>query len=277
MPNRWFNINDEKHKYIDIVPNDFTVIYINNITFVTAYFDVNNKYNKDSYYEWMKNSLNMNYCFVIYILKNDKELKQYILDLRKDKLEITKIIEIDFKDFYVNKYNWEKHEQMDHEKYHNKYLYMIWNEKSNLLYKTVIENPFNSQIFLWMDIGYIRKIIHPYYYTNLQIEKIPKNKILLQEIYDNYEKKNSIIGGMFGGYAKPIKKWTKLYYKKLDEYYNENKFCGKDQTIMKNIVENYPDTCSVIKPDNKKDWYYFIWYLNEYPQPFFEYFLNKMD
>jgi GR25 family glycosyltransferase involved in LPS biosynthesis len=276
IPNRWFNINDDRHYFNDIVSKDFEVLYITNITFVTAYFDVSNKHNKKSYYEWMKNSLNMNYCFVIYILKDDKELKDYILDLRKDKLKITKIIEIEFKDFYVNKYEWEKHELMDTEKYHNKYLYMIWNEKSNLLYKTVVENPFNSEIFFWMDIGYIRDIRHPYYYSNLQIEKIPKDKILLQEIYDSHDKKYTIIGGMFGGYAQPIKKWKKLYYKKLDDYYNENKFCGKDQNIMKDIVENYPDSCSTIKPKYKDDWFYFIWYLNEYPVSFFEYFANEI-
>ena len=276
MPNRWYNINNHNYVFNDIVPKDFKVLYITNITFVTAYFDVSNKHNKKSYYEWMKNSLNMNYCFVIYILKGDKELKEYILNLRKDKLDITKIIEINFEDFYVNKYDWEKHEKMDKEKYHNKYLYMIWNEKSNLLYKTVIDNPFNSEIFFWMDIGYIREIRHPYYYTNLQIEKIPKDKILLQDIYDSHDKKNTIIGGMFGGYANPIKKWKKLYYKKLDDYHNENKFSGKDQTIMKDIVENYPENCKTIKPENKEDWFYFIWYLNEYPISFYEYFVNKM-
>ena len=34
--------------------------------------------------------------------------------------------------------------------------YWIWNEKVEMVRKVVEENPFNSELFFWVDIGYLR-------------------------------------------------------------------------------------------------------------------------
>ena len=81
---------------------------------------------------------------------------------------------------------------------------------------------------------------------------------------------------MFGGYKNSIKIWHKLFYNTLDDFYKKGKFCGKDQTIMKEVVENYPNNVETIKPSNSTDWYHFIWYLNnqeEKPKNIFIIFL----
>merc|ERR1712243_429333 len=49
-------------------------------------------------------------------------------------------------------------EQMDHELAvgHNRLLYWIWNEKTNLMWIAASLNTFSSSYFVWLDIGAIR-------------------------------------------------------------------------------------------------------------------------
>jgi GR25 family glycosyltransferase involved in LPS biosynthesis len=228
MPNRWYNINDENHYFDDIIPENWKVFYINNITFVTSIFEINE--------ENIKKSLNMNYCFVIYIKKEDTTTKQYILNIRKNLLPITKIIEIDFED------------------------------KINLLYKTSLENPFNSDILFWIDIDFMKNLNSPYYYSNLDINKIPKDKVLFQKIYDNNEKKYNINDKMFGGYINSIKKW----------YNNHDILKTKNEKDLNNIVEKYPENVSVLNPKYENDSEYIFSYLNNIDDNFFTYFIKKV-
>ena len=39
---------------------------------------------------------------------------------------------------------------------HNRDLYTVWNEKTNFLKIAAEENQFNSEYFLWLDIGAVR-------------------------------------------------------------------------------------------------------------------------
>ena len=261
-PNRWFNVYNKKYSTKNVIPNSWKIIYVTDITIVTAYFKIkNSKHSNEEYMGWMKNTLIMNYPFIVYILKNDIDTKKYILKCREDKLSITQIIEIDFEDFIVSKYNWDKQYEIDPEKHiHNKFLYMIWNEKTEFLYKSTINNPFNSEIFFWLDIGYIRDIRTEFYYTNIDINKIPKDKLLLYEV-DNDKK--YIAGGMFGGYINSIIFWRNIYYQHLNNSI-KSKFCGKEQDLMKDLVGMHPDKLKVINGYN--DWFYLFWYLNNYKE-----------
>ena len=86
------------------------------ITFITAYFKIEkNKYDSD-YFEWMKNLLsNLETPLVIY---TTNDLYNQMMELRKGYEDITKIICIEFKDFYVYKYldYFNKDLQRDYEK-----------------------------------------------------------------------------------------------------------------------------------------------------------------
>ena len=53
---------------------------------------------------------------------------------------------------------WEEQESKDPQHYpgHNKELFWIWNEKTNMMKMVSDINPFSSSYFVWMDIGAVR-------------------------------------------------------------------------------------------------------------------------
>ena len=53
---------------------------------------------------------------------------------------------------------WESQLQIDHEAnlHKTKETYWIWNEKAEMVRKVTEENPFNTELFFWVDIGYLR-------------------------------------------------------------------------------------------------------------------------
>ena len=53
---------------------------------------------------------------------------------------------------------WEDQERKDPEQGigHNRDLYIVWSEKTNLLKIAADKNYFNSDYFLWLDIGAVR-------------------------------------------------------------------------------------------------------------------------
>ena len=167
-PNRWYNINTEDYETTNIIPKEWKIINITDITFVTSYF------NKESF-DSIKNTLNMNYPFIIFILKDDIDARKNILKIRKNHLSMTLIIEVNVK---------------------------YSNQKPNFLSQAVINNPFNSEIFFWVDIDYIKI---PFYYSGIIVEKIPKDKLLVSDTENTLR--------FFGGYNDTVIMFNDIYYK----------------------------------------------------------------
>ena len=63
---------------------------------------------------------------------------------------------------------WEEQERKDPEQGigHNRDLYTVWSEKTNFLKIAAEENQFNSEYFLWLDIGAVR---HQVRYTHIAL------------------------------------------------------------------------------------------------------------
>ena len=95
---------------------------------------------------------------------------------------------------------------MDPERFRHKsvHLYWVWNEKTEFLKRTVDTNPFHSDFFAWVDIGYFRT---KRYNGKTMLVKIPATlqqstilmldlRILSSEDYLHY-----VGGGRAGGTA----------------------------------------------------------------------------
>lgn len=251
-------------------------------TIVTAYFFSKiSKASHEIYVERMKNMLVIDNNMVIFCEKKYSEL---IRELRKDKLSKTYIIETHYKEFYSYKYinTFLEHYNKDHEKQvgHNIYLYMIWNEKPHFLKKAIEIDPFNTDYFLWVDIGCFRKknvdFIH--WPNQIRINQIPKDKILLLEVYPFSEKEleckekenlplfqftNRIGATIFGGGKEAIIKWHYLYYELLEYFIIIDRFIGKDQSIMNSLYLINRDLCELVKwkPGCHDPWFYLQDYL----------------
>lgn len=250
-------------------------------TIVTAYFQLEkSKSDHNTYLEWMTNMLIIQSPMVIFCDKNSVTKIEEIRNYESIHYP-TKIIIIEFTDFYTYKYIEifkQQYETKDHEKLHNVYLYLIWNEKSHFLKKAIEINPFSTEKFLWVDIGCFRQpnrwFIH---WPNS--DKIPKDKMLLLSVYPftkqeygsgnletlfDFQHTYGRIGGtIFGGTIDSILRWHEQYYELMEYFITIDRFIGKDQNIMNSIAVLYKDTVELITTDPSVNdrWFYLQNYL----------------
>ena len=263
---------------------------MNNITtIVTCFFKINSKHSYENYQLWMTNMLeNIETSMYIYC---DQDSVDFIKEKRKHYLDKTRFKVLKFEDFYTYKYydKFVEHHSIDPEKHiHNPYLYMIWAEKTNFLKLSKDENYFNSDFFLWCDIGCFRNRIDKQDIPIDQIKNfpnpekirlIPDNKIIFTqtgEIHPDLTKlddngltlipftyvKASIGGTMFGCKKKFVDTWFNLYHEMLELFFKNNRFAGKDQNIYANICVKHRNKVILFMPLKGDPWFYFHWLLN---------------
>jgi hypothetical protein len=258
----------------------------NECTLVTAYFEFPiKKFSSNTYLNWINNFLpNTNAYMVIF---TDEQSYDTIYNLRKNHIDRTKIITLTLSDFYCYKYMyyWNKDHIRDHEKaYHHQYLYMIWSEKSNFIKLSIELNPFDTEFYMWCDIGMIRDVNCIKYISNFPnkevIKDLKKDKVYLLNITEFTEEdlkindateifryqNNSVRiggGGIFGNVAS-LKIWIRLYYEMLDEFIKRDYFAGKDQSIMTCVYLKNKDLIELVKhkPCPFNHWFYMIYYLS---------------
>jgi hypothetical protein len=250
-------------------------------TIVTAYFQLKiAKASHDTYVKWMKNMLAIKNPMVIFC---DAASKPLIESLRSD-TENTIIIETTFKDFYTYRYAqaFSQHYALDTEKHvgHNMLLYMIWSEKSHFLKRAIELNHFNTDYFLWVDIGCFRVPNTQYiHWPNPEkVAKLDKSKVLMLSVtpfsaeelecnslhnLPSFQTKNRIGGTMFGGCRDILLKWHAKYYEMLEHFIRINRFIGKDQSIMNSVYLLNRDLIQLVNwvPGCRYIWFYLQDYL----------------
>ena len=256
----------------------FEIIFINHkykyfkddLTLVSAYYQVKSKHSNYEYLSWLRNILLLNKSLVFFTSKN---LLPIIKKLRPIKLHYkTKFIDLEMEDFYVyknfrNEFN--KSFYIDPENsYHTIPLYMIWAEKNMFLKRAILNNHFHSKCFYWIDAGYFRekKIYMKKYINNWPSTKkcfedkrvlmgqvknfsyFEKNKIVNFDItaIKNVENDINVIGGLFGGQANNILIFGDYYYKALNKYSNQSLFIGKDQNIYTFVAFSHPEIVKLV-------------------------------
>ena len=258
----------------------------NECTVVTAYFDFPiKKHTSDSYFDWIINFLPNTDAYMV-IFTDDKSYNK-IYDLRKKYIEKTKIIKMNLSDFYCYKYMdyWNKDFARDHENgHHHQYLYMIWNEKSNFLNISIDDNPFDTEFYMWCDIGMVRdkncvKYISSFPNKNI-MKDLNKNKVYLlnitpfskddlkinssTELFRYQNDSVRIGGGAIFGEASVLKIWIKCYYEMLEEFMSNNFFSGKDQSVMTCVYLKYRDLIELVRPTKSpfNHWFYMLHFLS---------------
>jgi hypothetical protein len=232
-------------------------------TLITAYFELPiSKKSHDQYIEWMKNMLIIETPMVIF---SDEASKPLIKQIRGTLPSY--YVTLDFDDFYTARYEttFYEHQLLDREIAvgHNPQLYMIWNEKSHFLKQAADLNPFQTDYFLWVDIGCFREPNTQYiqWPNPEKIAQLEPNKMLMVQVYpflpDELEKRtletipsfqftNRIGGTMFGGTKGVIDLWHKEYYQMLEHFIRIERFIGKDQSIMNSVYLWKPQLVQLI-------------------------------
>lgn len=237
------------------------------VTIVTAYYQMKSKFNHEKYVQWMSNMLP--YIKTPMVIFTDEQSAALIQQLRNGLP--ASIIILKQQEWYVyREYKdlWTKHYDMDPEKYHTVDLYMVWNEKSYFLKRAIDMNVFKSKYFIWCDIGCFRnKAEMPMYVNWPSSEKMKQyghDKVILNYLGEfsnhqyhidettglscDFQRENHIGGGIFGGSEDALKKWIYVYYEMLSIFFKYDRFAGKDQNVMANVVLRFPNLANLIRP-----------------------------
>ena len=251
-PDRFYNSCTDKLGTQDYYPQEWIPIICSNVTMVICYIPVKKSKHSCLEYEkkWIPNLMKVQTPMVIYTTKS---MEMYFQEQRRYQKNITHIIILTIEELstYRFKKEWEALHKIDPEKHiHNTELYMIWNEKINLVYKVTNKNPFHTDYFVYIDAGYLRKLEHEMYknwpfdetvFSNI----VGKDKIFVYDIHLN--NKMYISGAFFAGTRKAFHEFHRIYYQKmqnilLSKETNDNNylFVGKDQNLYLSIVTQYP-------------------------------------
>ena len=235
------------------------------VTIVTGYWNpdrmpVRKRTNK-AYQEWIRNLLvHLETPLVVYC---DTEFCPLARALTKHSMQ-SSVVARPLTSFYVwmnygpnitllNAVNREKHI------YSSEYS-MVTHEKMAMLRQTQLENPFQSSIFLWVDIGIDRQgffASHPTWPNNLLPfagDRILLNNVdgairadlcpsvatwpgeYIRQIVQAFGPHNvGIGGGIFGGTSKAVERMESAYYKVLEAFIRQNT-STQEQSILDAIA-----------------------------------------
>lgn len=209
------------------------------ITCVTGYWYVKNKHSHNKFMNWFDKTLQINNPYIIFSNKEGIELlKRYRKDLP------TYYIELDIKDFYMQKY---KDNMITHHLHcPSVELNIIWNEKIFLLQKAYKLNPFDSEYFFWIDAGictYRDKSPPLCTFSHEKIKSLPVDKFIYSSSnkYDedcvSYTSYYHHISGTYILHKDIIDNIVDLYNKYLSKLMNKRNI-WTDQVIWTHIYKD---------------------------------------
>ena len=241
------------------------------ITFVTCWYELQSKYNKELYQSWIDNFLsNIKKCkLVIFTNKYSVRMIEKYKNNENIKIIIKELEEFynyKYKDYWIN--NHEKNDLLKDKTCWE--LNMLWNEKTHFMEHVYRNKIFTSQWYGGCDIGYFRgrpcdmsvELIKSW--PNFKkIDELDKEKVhygnvngdmkKTYQIYKQIMVKNEnglpiipipcneifIAAGFFLIYKNNISWWNKIHDDKLKLYF-ENEYLVKDDQVivLDNIVSN---------------------------------------
>jgi len=246
-----------------------------NPTLVTCYYRIASKHSHFFYEAWINNLLQNLETNIIIFTSSDLETYFKNIQAQNGKLKMHIVIKEFHKLDIINKYNiWNDQYSKDPTpKVRTKECYMIWNSKMNFLKEAITINPFNSDKFVWNDIGSMRdyNYIVKYGISNYpEYNKISNDKLdivilkdfanLKQDIFQN---EIHLSGSIFGGGKETILKLIELYYQYFEDYLDKNLFIGCDQQILATLCVRYPELFNLVSPPNQNiidEWFYMYHY-----------------
>ncbi len=259
---------------------------MSNITLVSCYYKIPSKRTHNEYDLYISNLLrNIRGNMVIY---TSEDLVDYLNGYVQNKSNVLIIVKPFDTIRLYNEYShiWEQQERMDRQitTGRSKFCYILWNSKLDFIKETIESNPFNSDKFMWLDIGSVRTYNIFNYLLRFPIyENVSRNKIdiVLIQDYQNREQRffqdEIHLGGLYAGGKDILLRFHQLFYEKFNEYLQNNKFVGCDQQIISSVYLENPDMFNIINPHQNNTteegkliplqtnidvWFYLLYYYN---------------
>ena len=204
-----------------------------NVTIVTAYFDIPSKRPSSDYLPWIRRMMALHDNMVVFTSSNQMDMMRQLRGDRPTRLVAMELNETKLVRQYGMDF-WERQNSLDPavERYlHSKELYIVWNSKGHFLQQAMDLNPFpGSDFYAWVDVGYLRDDLIEH---DRMIRYLPKDLTRDQAVFLDVRKlvkQNYLGGGFIGGYKPGLRTWIRQYYDLLDA--NRDRFIGKDQPLM---------------------------------------------
>jgi len=86
---------------------------------------------------------------------------------------------------------------------------------------------------------------------------LEEDRIVSNGICGNFQYKNRIVGGLWGGGKIGCLRWRRAYEDCLKLYFEKGRFAGKDQSAMLSAYLADPTLAVVYQPPRTGDWFYF--------------------
>jgi len=254
-------------------------------TVVSAYYEVASRANQETSNQRMALFLTNLPVYLIFFCEQD--LVPFVEECRKNFGDRTIIIPLNREEWNANiKYDesiWQSQLEKDPEKdLHSVDLYKLWFEKKEFVTTAIELNPYDHDDFIWMDAGMIREsTLVSLIKTNFpQTNRIPKDRMLLlnvkpfqftdeiksttpSQITGNFISKDRIGAGIIAGPKELWFTWSTLYDKIVDRYLADNRFIGKEQSIMSTLVLENKNLISLVNPPSNfsQRWFYSLLFL----------------
>lgn len=252
---------------------------MNNVTIVSCYYKIKSKFSNLQYMNWIKN----------FIFVNDKsdnfrsvifcdEESYNNLSLLYPETDKRRYVKLNIENFTCNVVNWDEQHILDPERdIHSPDLYRVWNEKPYFIKRAIEMNVYNTEYFLWMDIGVFREEEKLLKYTSFpNVNAFSHDKLLVSLINEfdkddvmefshglvmpddrfNSSLKNHIAGGFLGGRKELLQTYSEFYYNMLLHF---KYFKGKDQILINFLVLLNHEMFDIIHDHN---WFYMLDYLS---------------
>ena len=242
-------------------------------TVVTAYYRVPSKHNPQRYLTWMENMLSLQDPMVIF---TEPELVNTIADFRGHATNRTVIIPLSLFDLPIgaafSSEFWKDQLDRDPEKdIHRSYqLFWIWLSKSWFVSAAIKLNFFDSDIYVWSDIGCFRK---PNYNSKLLVmhpETVPTNEVLQMATRKIKQPKHALFndkfkqpsnfyhsGSQFAGYNKTLLTFHQHFLETIDQFLEHNMTLAEDQAILQSTCMLHPGLCAYVQRKHVDDNAYF--------------------
>jgi hypothetical protein len=242
-------------------------------TVVTGYFRVPSKYTPGKYDKWMKNMLSLQDAMVIF---TQKEMINQVKELRSHAENRTVIIPLEIDQLpYATLYSkefWQDQLNRDPEKQRHKsyQLFWIWLSKSWLTTQAIRMNWFDSDLYVWSDIGCFRSDEYNFKTMIQHREVVPPTEMLQmahhkpnpppERLYnDKYQRKANFYhsGSQFAGYKETWLKFHEYFLEIVDGFLTKHMIVVEDQAVLQSTCLSHPEICAYLPFTEVNDNHYF--------------------
>ena len=214
------------------------------------------------------------------VLFTSAEMAPAITALRPAHLPALHVVVVEFGELEAWKLwqdVWKAHHKLDAENFrHTPELYAVWAQKPFFLARAASMNVFDTEWFMWNDIGTFRdggipENVRKTYPQALHLQQDsllmtaveslrPSDWVLHPDDIRGDFRHPAVrnVGGLFGGGKVACDRWLHAYTAMLGKYFEAGRFAGKDQSVMLSAYLHDPSLATFVTCTDGADPWFFI-------------------